>query len=511
MRRWASYRYSAALGLLAAAPFPVGIRWKRLAFITALFPFVLAGGASGGYYLRLHHTSSALTLTGLPLAPEPAQGRRILVLSPHCDDETLGVGGMIADARRAGVPVTVAFLTNGDGFPFAAGRALGEVRLSPNDYVRFAEKRQTESVAALQELGVPEKNVLFLGYPDRGLSALWGENWEPSRPFRSSYTRHTRSPYKRSYTPRAVHCGRSLLNDLVRLMEATQPTDIYVTHPADDHPDHTTGAAFAQAALMAARDRDQPWAGRARLRYYLIHRGDWPLPQGMRPEKPLLPPAGLRGLDTRWEVYPLPPETRDRKARALAHYHSQMSVPTVPRFLGSFVRENELFGELPEAQAPLVPAGKALWSRIPSAPDAVRDDLVRYADAAADLRSLSVCREKDALRVRLTTRGPVSRRVRYTLRLRVQTSGGDNAQGTTQYRTLNLPARVNTEETSKGTWFATRGNTLEARLLLEELAPPDSPPHRVWVSVETHRARVPVDRMGFRPFSLDNSSQAARL
>jgi hypothetical protein len=40
---------------------------------------------------------------------------RLLVIAPHCDDETLGAGGTIAQARRQGLAVRVVFMTNGDG------------------------------------------------------------------------------------------------------------------------------------------------------------------------------------------------------------------------------------------------------------------------------------------------------------------------------------------------------------------------------------------------------------
>lgn len=459
-------------------------------------PFALAGGTSGAYYLRLHRVSRELSLAGLPQAPRPAAARRVLVLAPHCDDETLGVGGMIADARRAGAQVTVAFLTNGDGFPLAAGRSLKEVHLSPGDYIRFAERRQQESVAALNELGVPDASVVFLGYPDRGLASLWEENWDPSAPFRSRYTGHTGSPYRRNYTPNAPYCGASLLADLSRLMETTRPTDIYVTHPADDHPDHAIAAAFAQAAVLSARDRDREWARAARLRHYLVHRGDWPLPQGLHADKPLLPPAALAALDTKWEVYPLSPEARAAKARALTRYVSQMAV--MRRFLTSFVRENELFGALPEERV----IADATWKTAPTVRDAVRDDVVRLAGPSADVRRVAVRRGRNRLHVRLTTCGPISPRVRYSLQLRAE---GD---GPTRFMALNLPVRRDTPRSSGDPATVTvRGDTIEASVPLEALDLADAAggdgPRRVWVAAETRWARMPVDRTGFQPFLVD--------
>ncbi|MBC8100997.1 MAG: PIG-L family deacetylase, partial [Cytophagales bacterium] len=374
--------------------------WRRGFVLLLILPVLAAGGAASAYYYRLHRWATFLKLSDLPDTAPLTRARRILVLSPHCDDETLGVGALISDSRRAGIPVTVAFLTNGDGFPVAAGRALREVNISPADYVRFAEIRQRESLSAGKELGVAGKDVVFLGYPDRGLKSLWETNWSPRSLFRSPYTQHKHSPYARTYSPQTSYCGESLLKDLVRLMEQVRPTDIYVTHPADDHPDHYAAAAFAQAALRECRNGggSDSWATRSRLRFYLVHRGDWPLPQGLHPDQPLLPPVGLAGLDTHWSVFRASSGAIRSKQRALERYVSQTEISG--RFLRSFVRINEIFGEMPDCAAcpePALPALVARQSRgadtgTPgvSARDATGDDLMRYAAPAADLTGLAV-------------------------------------------------------------------------------------------------------------------------
>lgn len=41
--------------------------------------------------------------------------RSAIVFSPHQDDETLGCGGMIALRRAQNIPVSVVFLTDGQG------------------------------------------------------------------------------------------------------------------------------------------------------------------------------------------------------------------------------------------------------------------------------------------------------------------------------------------------------------------------------------------------------------
>lgn len=496
VRRIAAYRFAGLGGLPSLfnplARFRALALWKRTLIALIALPALIAGGASGMYYLTLHQVSGEMQLAQLPVAARPEPPRRILVLSPHCDDETIALGGLIAEARSAGTEVSVAFLTNGDGFPLAAGRALGEVHLAPGDYVRFAEARQNESVDALGELGVPADHVIFLSYPDRGITPLWEDHWDA--PFRSGYTDCVRSPYARAYTPGALHTGASLAADLGRLMDSVRPTDIYVTHPADDHPDHSTAAAFAQLALLRARDGGADWAARADLRYYLVHRGDWPLPQGLRPESPLLPPAGLRALDTRWESVPLSAPARAAKTRALSRYRSQMAV--MRRFLSSFERTNELLGSLPErgaARAQPLMAASALPLPAPppqGAPDAVGDNVVRYAGPSADLSGVSVEQtDRRTLRVRVWTRGPISPRVRYSLRLRL-----DTGDGATRFVSLELPSRP----------APAGANVVETTLALPPPGTPGSAvaPRRVWVAAQTRWAGVLVDQTGFRLFGL---------
>jgi LmbE family N-acetylglucosaminyl deacetylase len=447
-----------------------------------------------------------MTLDGLPVAPAPNAARRILVISPHLDDETLGAGGLIADARKSGAQVTIAFLTNGDGFRVAASRTLGEVNVGPADFVRFAEVRQREAVAALKELGVGEDRVNFLGYPDRGLRPMWEANWDAAHLYRSAYTGHTHSPYAQTFTPRAPYCGASLTADLSRLMARVRPTDILVTHPGDDHPDHNAAPAFAQAALREceARGGGSEWMSKARVRYYIVHRGDWPLPQGRHPERPLLPPPGLVTRDARWNVYHTTDAGQAAKVRALERYVSQTQISG--RFLRSFIRTNELFVDLPTPEvggttgqvasaAGLTSAGGHGGSCETASGGAYGDSLVRYVEPGADLTGLAVDVDGDALRVRLTTRGPVSSRLRYRLLLRGAQTSDTGKQTITRF--TSEPMRTDAQVAG--------GHTLEARIPLARLGLAEPGRERcVWVSGESRWAnRLPlIDRTGYRLFRL---------
>jgi LmbE family N-acetylglucosaminyl deacetylase len=83
-------------------------------------------------------------------------GRRLMVLAPHPDDETLGCGATIAQARAGGSRVTVVVATDGRH----SGRSL---LLSPED---LAAVRAAELHSACAALGVGGDHVHQLGYHD---------------------------------------------------------------------------------------------------------------------------------------------------------------------------------------------------------------------------------------------------------------------------------------------------------------------------------------------------------
>src|SRR5262249_57395395 len=113
-----------------------------------------------------------------------------------------------------------------------------------------------------------------------------------------------------------------------------------------------TGERMA-SVLVGVGSRRTDWALRTRVHCYLVHRGDWPVPQGRHVRARLVPPAPLLNLDTRWEALPLSPEALDAKQRALAAYRSQTAV--MGRFLNSFIRRDELFGTLPPREVRAFP------------------------------------------------------------------------------------------------------------------------------------------------------------
>jgi LmbE family N-acetylglucosaminyl deacetylase len=87
-------------------------------------------------------------------------GRRLLVLSPHPDDETFGCGATIARATTAGAPVTLVVATDGR-------HSASSPRLTAD---RLAELRTAELHDAGRHLGLGTEDIVQLGFSDGTLA-----------------------------------------------------------------------------------------------------------------------------------------------------------------------------------------------------------------------------------------------------------------------------------------------------------------------------------------------------
>ncbi len=130
--------------------------------------------------------------------------KRVLVISPHPDDESVGCGGTLRKHVLAGDAVQVIFLTSGE--KGGHGRPEAET-------IRIREK---ESRAAAKILGVRE--IEFWHLPDG-----------------------------------AVKPTRSAVNRLQAKLKAFRPGKIYVTHDREMHPDHRGAVRLLESSLQAVR------------------------------------------------------------------------------------------------------------------------------------------------------------------------------------------------------------------------------------------------------------------
>lgn len=267
---------------------------------------------------------------------------RILILAPHPDDESLACGGVIQKALSMGLPVRVVFLTNGDANEWSFVLYQRRPELLPGQVEAMGLVRHDEAVAAAKILGLTPQQLTFLGYPDFGTLEIWTQHWGEQPPLRGLFTRTTQVPYASAYRPGAAYKGEEIVADLEAILKEFQPTRVFLSHPADHNTDHMALYAFTHVALWNLGLTPE-------LYPYLVHAPRWPDPRGSAPTLSLTPPAGLADLTTWWTL-PLSPAEVSRKLSALEAHRTQFDSNS--RYLASFIRANELFGDYPPVALP---------------------------------------------------------------------------------------------------------------------------------------------------------------
>jgi LmbE family N-acetylglucosaminyl deacetylase len=264
---------------------------------------------------------------------------RILVFAPHPDDEVLGAGGVIQQAVAMKLPLKVVFLTYGDSNQWSFLFYRKHPVFFPGAVETMGLIRHDEAINASRILGMDPRDLIFLGYPDFGTLNIWCSHWNQRPVYRSFMTRVTTVPYKGAYRFGAPYKGEEIIGDLRSILRGFKPTKIFVSHPADHNGDHLGQYLFLRVALW-----DEGIEGDVELYPYLIHYLTWPKPKGFHPEKDLRPPEALAG-DEVWKQYHLTASQIVTKKKALQAHKTQYSYST--SYLLSFVKFNELFGDIP--------------------------------------------------------------------------------------------------------------------------------------------------------------------
>lgn len=201
----------------------------------------------------------------LPAQDPPAGKARpapvdVLVVAPHPDDEVIGCAGVMLQALAQKKRVAVVVITNGDGYPALAAVVAKKNReqLAAEDFLRAGALRQGHSRRAMERIDLPAEELLFLGYPDSGLDAIY--KMEGDAPFQQMFTKKnetygvTAAEYHTAVHGRpAPYLKASLVGDLAEIISARQPKEIYVTHEADTHGDHRAAFWFVRDAIRAAK------------------------------------------------------------------------------------------------------------------------------------------------------------------------------------------------------------------------------------------------------------------
>lgn len=467
-----------------------GILIGITAFITAFFAVAIL--------FKIHISNEWQAYIPLPHATAPGSGRSIIVFAPHSDDETLGCAGMISEAHKNGAKVRVVLITNGDGFRIAVGRAFKTLKVTPKKCIEFAYKRQIETQNAMAALGLPKSDVTFLGYPDRGVAQLWNRYWDKSQLYYSNPTGSDHTPYVDSFTRNAPYCGESLVSDIEKVLKQTKPTDVYMPHPTDNHPDHYATYCFVMAAIKQLQSDDESFASKIRPHTYIVHRGDWPLPKGDHPEVPLVPPYALARSNTRWESLSLPENVYEEKRNAINQYKTQTDVER--SFMMSFARHNEIFGDLPDSTIAFVRPGKIKidgkpedWNGLPPVVvDPVGDYVVAGMNRGGDIHSIYLATDKNYLYFRLDCSKKISRQITYRINFR----GLNKCESNERY-TISIKPRKKVQPAD--TIWACSGHIIEIAIPLKQLRFDRD----VFVKADTKFMNLTVDNTGWNGFAFD--------
>lgn len=149
-----------------------------------------------------------------------------MVIIPHEDDEINLAGTVIYHARKLGIRVICVFTTNGDW------KYPGLIRMK-------------EAIQALSVLGVPEEDIVFLGYPDGGVhggrnvfvngrkSPLIGRDGRAE-----TYGLDTHADFAMQYRGKhQAYTWNGLVQDIKDVILRDKPVMIMATD-FDSHPDH---------------------------------------------------------------------------------------------------------------------------------------------------------------------------------------------------------------------------------------------------------------------------------
>lgn len=265
----------------------VKVRKRHLAAIIVLIAIAVLYLS---VYLRFFMVLPQSAINILQQAPIDLKEKRVLVYSPHCDDETLGAYGVIDKT-------------------IAEGGSVHLVMVTDCNKHKTGQTRKAETVAAMKVAGMAASDIEYLDFPE-------GREKKDSQ---------------------EAQRFRQMVKDEIA---SFKPDYILSPHSQDTHVDHKfVGKNVDEVAKELKIDNE--------IIYYLIHYNflKYPSPPGFKPEAYLLPPARLITFTDRWYRFDLSNDEENRKEDAVLLYKSQLrkSNPVLMRVLFDFVRQNELF------------------------------------------------------------------------------------------------------------------------------------------------------------------------
>lgn len=237
------------------------------------------------YYLGMNRVMPQSSIYFLSDVRLPEKSQRVLVFSPHPDDESIGAGGYILSSRQNGADVKIVLVTDGNKHG-------------------LRDKRYLEFKKATSILGVSENNLIFLGYPDGQLNKVDQDK---------------------------------LLSNLKKQIDDYHPDIVIYPNPLDNHPDHSLVGKDVYSILSKSTNI---------VSYqYLVHYPNFPQPKMYRRDLYLLPPLNAVRFDNEWLRLMLTGSQEDQKNEAIFSYKTQIRVPILRSLMMSSIRKNELFSK----------------------------------------------------------------------------------------------------------------------------------------------------------------------
>lgn len=159
--------------------------------------------------------------------------KSVMIVVPHQDDDVNIAGGIIEEYIKYKSDVKICFYTNGD-------------------FELSAETRLRESLKVADFYGIPQDNIIFMGYGDRWNSedghicnVKDGKTVASASGKTSTYAL-TDHP---AYHDGKLYCRENIVSDMKDIIEEFKPTDIFCVD-YDCHGDHIACSIFFEEALL---------------------------------------------------------------------------------------------------------------------------------------------------------------------------------------------------------------------------------------------------------------------
>ncbi len=337
---------------------------------------------------------------------------RVLIVSPHPDDESLANSGIIRAALEANATVLVVMMTVGDATPIDVTNYTKQTNRTDFNGT-IGELRHLETVNAMEQLGLNQSSIIFLGYPDGGLNYLFETNWDSDNPYNSSSpgNKYNHSPYNFSYELNAAYSGANVDKNLEEIIRNFRPTVIFYPDDGDEHPDHWATSAFVRYVAIKTNYTGEVYT-------YLVHKGPWPTPLSYQPNLRLEAPSDVLRLDATWYRLELTKENEDRKRSAISSHITQMYL--MKDYLMAFVRVNEIFAryqiiEIDGTDDANFTSGMPLSSF----DDLKYDSKTSLLLPSTDLAGAGMAYDKENMYLLLRTSGLIDDKMIYTYHLRI--------------------------------------------------------------------------------------------